>query len=227
MDRLKVALFIKKDKPTTKEVVEYLEANSEKLLVYHGKVGDKFPHKALDGTQDILISYLSPWIIPEDVLKRTRLWNINFHPAPPEYPGMACYGFAIYNGEKEYGVTAHIMEKKIDSGKIICVKRFPFSEGDSAYSLSLKSYEHMLSLFSEVMDYLLREHKLPEYNEVWKKEPYTLKKLEELRRINFDMPEDEISRRVRATSYPNMPRPYIEIHGHRLEIDFLHKKRTL
>jgi len=164
-----------------------------------------------------VVSYLSPWIIPGSVLEKTRKWNLNFHPGPPEYPGIGCFNFAIYNGETVYGVTAHLMNEQVDTGKIVAVKRFPLIESDSVYTLSLKSYESMFSLFFEVIGCILEHNAIPESKERWSRKPYTRRELEELCRISSDMTEDEIKRRIKATYYPGMPGAYIEIFGNRFE----------
>ncbi len=65
-----------------------------------------------------IISFVSPWIIPENLLNSAQKAAINFHPGPPDYPGTGCYNFALYEGTKKYGVTAHHMEKKVDTGNI-------------------------------------------------------------------------------------------------------------
>ena len=52
---------------------------------------------------------------------------INFHPGSPEYPGTGCTNFAIYNKEKEYGVTCHYMKTSVDSEILSQVKRFPIT----------------------------------------------------------------------------------------------------
>ncbi|MFA5156145.1 MAG: formyltransferase family protein [Candidatus Omnitrophota bacterium] len=210
---IRIVLFTKPDKPTVKEAIAYLRNNFSDLSVYAGNRGDPFPKKALKGDQEILVSYISPWIIPENILRRTKLWNINFHPGPPGYPGIGCFNFAIYNGEKTYGATAHIMENKVDTGKIIGVRRFPFSKGDSVYALSIKTYDQMLALFYEVMDFILAHNDLPRTGEKWKRIPYTRRQLNELCRINAGMKKNEIEKRIRATVYPGMPGAYIEIHG--------------
>lgn len=214
---MKINLFTKLDKPTVNEVINYLKKHFNEVTIYQGDRESPFPAKAFKEFPDILISYLSAWIIPKEILDRTKLWNINFHPGPPEYPGIGCFNFAIYNKEKGYGVTAHLMNEKVDSGKIIAVKRFPLLETDSVYSLSIKCYEHMFSLFSEVIDLILREKKLPDCDEVWKRKPYTRKELEELCKISSNMTEEEIARRIRATTYPNMPGAYVDIFGYTFE----------
>jgi len=214
---MKVVLFGKNNKPGIKEVIEYLKIHFKEVKIFLGERKSEFPTEAKRIFSDILISYMSPWIIPKEILSNTKLWNINFHPGPPNYPGIGCTNFALYNGEKIYGVTAHLMEEKVDSGKIIGVKRFPILETDTVYSLTLKSYGFMLSLFFEIIDYIIENNKLPECNEKWTRAPYTRKQLEELCVITPNMSEEEVKRRIRATQFPGMPGAYIELYNYKFE----------
>jgi len=109
------------------------------------------------------------------------------------------------------------MEKKVDSGNIIGVKRFVILESYNMYSLTLKSYGFMLSLFFEMLDYILKNNKLPKCNEKWTKVPYTRKQLEELCIITPNMSEEEVKRRVKATQFPGMPGAYIKLHNYKFE----------
>lgn len=214
---MKVVLLSKKDKPNVDKVIAYLKDKYDDVAIFAGKLGDPFPPGLKDYAADVLISYISPWIIPAQILKKTKIWNINFHPGPPAYPGIGCFNFAIYNGEKEYGVTAHLMERKVDTGKILGVKMFPIEEPISVYDLSIKSYEQMLLLYFEIMDSILSRKSLPDCNEKWLRKPYKRRELEELCRVNPDMPQEEIKKRVRATTYPNMSGAYIELYGYKFE----------
>ena len=45
---------------------------------------------------------------------------LNFHPSTPDYRGMGCINFALLT-TKNYGSTAHLIDEKIDHGKIINV----------------------------------------------------------------------------------------------------------
>ena len=214
---MKILFFAKRGKIGTDEAIEYLKKHFNDVIVYVGERKDEFPADALAYKPDILISYISPWIIPSSLLNNTRKWNINFHPGSPSYPGIGCTNFAIYNMEKEFGVTAHIMEKKVDSGKIIGVKRFPILETDNVYSLTIKSYGYLLILFYETFDYIIKYIKLPECNEKWARKPYTRKQLERLCKITPDMPKNEVERRVKSTEFPGMPGAYIELYGYKFE----------
>jgi methionyl-tRNA formyltransferase len=214
---MKILFFGKKNKPGIDAIIEYLKTHFEEIALFLGEKGDKFPTEADSFSADILISYISHWIIPEKVLHRTKLWNINFHPGPPNYPGTGCTNFAIYNGEKKYGVTAHVMEKQVDTGKIIGVKEFPILGTDTVYTLTLKSYGFLRTLFYEIMDHIIKHNSLPECREKWAREPYTRKELEELCIITNDMSEEEIERRIKATQFPRMPGAYIELYGYKFE----------
>ena len=110
--------------------------------------------KKLQKKYDLLISYISPWIVPANILNKTKKWNINFHPGPPEYPGIGCFNFAIYNSEKEFGSTAHIMEKRVDTGEIIGVERFGMSDIETVESLSLKTYDSLFNLYVSTLSYI-------------------------------------------------------------------------
>ena len=87
----------------------------KKKMDKDGRIYDTFvPFKP-----DWIISFLSPWKIPAELLRCARKGAINFHPAPPKYPGIGGYNYAIWNEDKEYGVTVHEMAEDIDSGKCI------------------------------------------------------------------------------------------------------------
>ena len=165
---------------------------------------------------DYIISYLSRWIVPGHMLKYTHKAAINFHPAPPEYPGVGCYNFALYDDAPEYGVTCHHMEEKVDTGDIISVKRFPIYPTDNVESLIDRTREYLLVLFYYVMSHILLDHKLPMSDEKWKAEPTTFQDLEQLHEIDPDMSREEVDKRIRATSY-NEFQPHLHLGEHRFE----------
>lgn len=214
---MKIVVFTKKNKATVRKVIGLLKARVKNCVVYQGELTDKFPEGAYNDSQDVVISYLSPWIIPKAVLRNTKLYNINFHTGPSEYPGIGCVNFAIYNGEKEYGVICHHMNEKVDTGEIIKSVRFPVLESDTVFSLTERCYVNLLILFEDVLESLLNTGCLPKASERWKRKPYTRRELEDLCKISSDMSKDEVKRRIRATEYPGMPGAYIDLFGQRFE----------
>jgi len=216
-----VVWLFAKERPGLSAVRSFLIENFTHVNFFVGTTEDPFPTITSEmGRADLSISYISPWIIPERILRTTGKFAINFHPGPPEYPGIGCTNFAIYNGEGQFGVTAHHMNPKVDTGKIITVSRFPISNEDSVYSVTEKSYHHLLELFYNVMNYYLKNNKLSQSDEQWKKKPYTRKELNDLCRITASMSAEEIQKRIKATTFPCMPGAYIEISGKQFPYKF-------
>lgn len=211
-------LVLAKDKPGLAGAIEYLRARAPLTELLTGQVGDAFPASALKWRGDILVSYLSPWIIPPQSLQSAAAGAVNFHPGPPEYPGIGCTNFALYERAREFGVTAHHMNPKVDTGAVIAVRRFPILDEDSVHSLTMRCYEHIEALFRAVFEAFFKTGAWPVSTESWTRPPFRRKQLDELCRITPDMSPEEIARRARATTYPGMPGPFVEIAGRRFEL---------
>lgn len=214
---MRIIILTKKEKFGAQEAIEYAREKFDEVEVISGGNDDEFPKRLYDEHFDILISYISPWIVPKSVLERTKQWNINFHPGPPEYPGIGCFNFALYESAKEFGATAHLMESKVDTGRIIGVRRLPISSDETVLSLSLKTYSAQYSLFIDIVDFISSNNSLPVCSEDWKRKPTTRKELEDLATIKPAMSQEEIANRIRATYYPDKPAPFIDIGGYRFE----------
>ena len=80
---------------------------------------EKFPEDLGGWQGDYIICFRSYFIIPKSLLDSAKVAAINFHPGSVEYPGSGCLNWALYDNAKIYGVTAHMMNEKIDNGVII------------------------------------------------------------------------------------------------------------
>lgn len=211
-------LFIcKEDDYYVEKAKEFIKINFENVTIIEGQRGQLLPSEAKSWTGEYIISYLAPWVIPKEILQKAKKAAINFHPGPPEYPGIGCTNFAIYNEEKIFGVTCHHMNPKVDSGDIIAVRRFPLLETDTVYSLTQRCYSYILTLFYEIVNDIIQGDKLPKSQEKWTREPYKRYELNALCKITQDMTDDEIKRRIRAVKFPGAPGAYIEINGMKFE----------
>ena len=212
---MKVLLIAKEGDKYGIQAGEFITSNFPGSTVILGKRGAPFPEAFQNWEGDLIISYLSPWIIPQFLLEKAKFASINFHPGSPAYPGIGCTNFALYNNEKEFGITCHHMLKKVDTGSIIEVSRFPILENDSVWTLTQRCYAAISALFFKVMNELMKSGKLPESKETWQREAYKRVELNALCKITLDMDEAEVNRRIRATTYPNMPGAYLELYGNR------------
>ncbi len=199
--KLKILFIGKADDQYSKIAGEFISLHFPETVTIYGKRGELFPKEATDWKGDIVISYLSQWIIPDQVLKSAAIMAINFHPGPPEYPGIGCTNFAVYDGVDEYGVTCHHMLAKVDTGKIISVKRFPVYKADTVFSITQRCYALILTQCFEIMDFIITGTVFPQSTEKWTRKPYLRKELNRLCRITPDMPVEEMNRRIKATNF--------------------------
>lgn len=194
------------------KALEFCEARFERVTSCLGAWGEKLPEAAAKWEGDYIVSYLSRWVVPAYLLERAKKAAINFHPASPDYPGIGCNNFALYDNATEYGATCHHMAPKVDTGGIIAVKRFPVYPTDDVASILARTYEAQFDLFKEIVGLMAAERELPVSKEKWTRAPYSRKEFNELGKITPDMSEEEIARRVRATYFPPW-KPTIEVKG--------------
>ncbi len=126
-----------------------------------GKWGDRLPENVGLWGGDLIISYLSRWVIPEYLLEKAKAAAINYHPASPEYPGIGCNNYALYENAKEYEVTCHHMFATVDTGNIIVVKRFPIYQKDNVDTLLSRTYDFQIVFFYQIMGIILSDEVCP------------------------------------------------------------------
>lgn len=183
--------------------------------------GEKFPIEINNWEGDYIICFRSLFILKSDLLNKARVASINFHPAPPEYPGSGCVNFALYDDASNYGVTAHLMDDKVDSGRILEVRRFPINKSDNVASLLKKSHSQLYNLCSDFLNNLAKQDKsflskkLDEnIHEKWNGKARLLKELEELQEIDANITKSELDKIIRATYTKSHP-PRLTIHGYK------------
>ena len=80
------------------------------------------------------------------------------HPGPPNCRGIGCVNFALLNNENIYGCTAHLIDKKIDNGKIIDYQIFKISKKSSIDQVLTKTYKIQVKQVSDVIEKLVKEN---------------------------------------------------------------------
>ena len=195
-------LFIgKADDFFSRQAADFILTHYPAAKIVYSERQQPFPKELLTWKGDVIISYLSQWIIPKTLLENARIAAINFHPGPPEYPGIGCTNFAVYNNADEFGVTCHHMASRVDTGKIVAVKRFPIFESDTVYSITQRCYNVILDMFYDIFSLIMYGEDLPASDEIWQRKPYLRKELDDLCRLTPDMNVKEIERRIKATDY--------------------------
>jgi methionyl-tRNA formyltransferase len=210
--KIKILLIINKDKDYSKQVIDLFKNNFNKVkIIDHNNFNNN-----LKNDYDYVISYLSKKILNKKFLNKTKIFNINFHPGPPKYPGIGCFNFALYSNEKSYGVTAHIINETIDSGKIIKERNFKINDKYDVLKISKKSYKQMFLLAKDIVK-MIKNKDLSFSGQKWQRKAYTRNDLNKLAEIKTYFTKKHILRIVRCLYMPNKPKPYIKLNGIKFE----------
>lgn len=216
----------RKDEPYTKSICDYIANFDVELQAeWEDGIGSKIPEEAFSWEGDYIFCFRSRFILPERLLKKASVCAINFHPASPNYRGSGCNNFALYNGETEYGCTAHILAKEIDTGHILDVRRFSIHDHDDIQSLMARTYNYMQVQAFEVIEKLFENGQLALdqmikdcAHESWSGRLGKMKELDALSIIQPDISEKEFKRVYRATKFGKFG-PVIYLHNKKFILD--------
>lgn len=164
---------------------------------------------------DFLFSF-SPVILRKKLLDAVRIAAINFHTAPPRWPGRGSCSFALMEGDTEFGVTAHLMEEKVDAGAILTEHRFPIVSGETVATLHAKAIAAIPVLAEKTLkDLEAHDGKPTPSGAVWERDALTMNDMMNAMEIlEKDSPE-VVQRKIRAFAHPTKPGPYIVRAGQR------------
>ncbi len=92
-------------------------------------------------------------IVPDEVLALPTQYAVNFHDGPlPRYAGLYATAWALMRGEREHGITFHIMTNEVDAGDILKQRTFAVDDGATSFTLNAKCYENAIDAFAELVD---------------------------------------------------------------------------
>lgn len=166
---------------------------------------------------DVVISFLSDKILRGPILD---IPNINFHPAPPKYPGRGGASYALFNGDTEFGATAHRMVEKVDAGTILRTTYFPINSSMSCEEVFSKAEDACLKL---LVDYCVYGFDMGSAGLKWGGPAKTRKDFQEFLDCgevapysSFDL--ETIKRVIKATKHSKFPGPYVTVAGYKFEL---------
>ena len=190
-------------------------------IFYSSKINEKINKnflKTKDGYYDYIYSFRSYLILKKADLKKAGIAAINFHPGPVNYRGFGPANFAIYKKDTKYGITAHLMKKKIDFGSVIDLQEFKISQNENINKLLQKTHIKLLKQAKQVISLIYKDKRNLEKMIIknkkikWSEDIYTFKKLNKLYEINLDNPKEDIIKKIKATLTPKH-RPYIKVNN--------------
>lgn len=222
---IRVLFFGRKGCTATETALTHLNALKCKVtFVESSRRGESLPGETMDWTGEFIFCFRSLFVLPRALLERATIAAVNFHPGPTEHPGTGCINFALYQGDLDFGVTAHVMNEKVDNGPILECRRFPILLKDSVDSLLQRTHLELLDLFIEVVSDLVSggaealQEKLLKSSEIkWTGEARRLGDLNKLGIVELSVTKLELERVIRATHTQNYP-TVTYIHGYEFRL---------
>ena len=146
---IKVSLIISSN--ANAKGLEYAKLYNIKKKIYDynkKKFSEKKTLKVLE-TNHIKLICLAGFmkILSSNFIRKFKGKILNIHPSLlPKYRGLKTHERVIKNKEKYSGCTVHLVNSKLDSGKIVLQKRVKLSKKETPSSLQKKilKYEHRL-----------------------------------------------------------------------------------
>ena len=229
-----VLYFGRKDCFYSSKIREFLKKSSKKFYYIESDFKNKKINKKIINNLsiDYIFCFRSFYILKGDLIKKTRVAAINFHPGPPEYRGIGCINYALYDNSKFYGCTSHVINKKIDDGKILDVRRFRIKKTDTVESCLKKTYDLVLKQAYYVINSLnnkdenlmklIKKSKL----EKWSKKIKKQKDLNKFYEIKKNLSKKMFIRKFRATN-TTIFKPYILLHKKRFILSDEEKQKKI
>lgn len=155
--------------------------------------------------------------IPPKIFTLPRHGTLNVHDSLlPAYAGFSPLIWALINGEKEVGLTAHMMDDDLDAGAIVLQRSIPVGPRDTTTDLFHKTVDLIAPVVTEAID-LIASGTAVLTAQDRSKATFFHKRAIEDSRIDWTWSAEELDRLVRAQSDP-YPNAFTFHNGKRLRI---------
>lgn len=138
---IKISFVCGRLKTKDKKLKEIAEKNKIKFLKIKNVNSSKFIEYIKRNKIDLLCSMSYNQIFKNEIINSVKKKIINCHAGKlPFYRGRSILNWVLINGEKDFGITTHFINNKIDKGNIINQKIFKINKKDNFHSLLKKCY---------------------------------------------------------------------------------------
>lgn len=162
------------------------------------------------------VNYL--FILDASFIQLARHYAINFHGSLlPKYRGRTPHVWAIINGEKQCGITAHLMNAECDDGDIVKQVVVPIEDDDTG-AIILEKYNALYPGLVEQIISDINSGSIETYQQDISKATYFGKRTPEDGGINWNWHKERIRNWVRAQANP-YPGAFSYICGKRIIIN--------
>lgn len=192
--------FVLTDKTST-EVIHFCRKREISLFIGNPREGrvSKFIENL---SCDVVISVNYIFIVETDIISLPKSIAVNFHGSLlPKYRGRTPHIWAIINGEKEVGITAHKIEEECDSGDIIAQEVINVDVNDTGASI-LNTYMNKYPSFALSVLKNIENNTFELYRQEQSKATYFGKRIPEDGLINWNWQKERIINWIRALANP-------------------------
>lgn len=175
---------------------------------------------------DVIASINYLFLIEEDIIKHPKKLVFNIHGSLlPKYRGRTPHVWAIINGEKEAGITAHIIDADCDTGNIIHQLSVEITSENTGADILKKYAELYIPLVDKVL-IAIENDTLETYPQDDSKATYFGKRTPDDGEINWNWDGERIRNWVRAQAYP-YPGAFTFLDGEKIIIDKVFTQKNI
>jgi methionyl-tRNA formyltransferase len=166
---------------------------------------------------DVILSVNYLFIVERDVIEKASKYAINIHGSLlPKFRGRTPHVWAIINGEKMTGVTAHIIEEGCDEGEVVIQKKVPILDSYTGQDL-LNVFNNTYPVMVDEIIEKIKTNSIVLSPQDNSKATFFEKRTAEDGKIIFDWQKERIYNWVRAQASP-YPGAFGFIGAHKISI---------
>ncbi|MBB2912752.1 methionyl-tRNA formyltransferase [Streptosporangium becharense] len=178
---------------------------------------DELTLRLKEAAPDLIVANNWRTWIPPEVFSLPRCGTLNVHDSLlPAYAGFSPLIWALINGEKEVGVTAHMMDEELDAGDIVLQRAVPVGPADTATDLFHRTVDLIGPVVREALA-LIASGRTDWTPQDRSKASFFHKRSVEDGNIDWTWPAEDIERLVRAQSDP-YPNAFTHYRGERVRV---------
>ena len=198
-----------KDNAFSKSLIKLAKINKIKVVklekLYRKIINDKYKI-------DIIFCIGSTMILPKKILKLPILGTLNIHPSLlPNFRGRYSIPHAIFENKKYTGLTGHWISEKIDTGKILFLKKIIINDDDTAETIYKKFTKYAFKEFKIFLIKILKNRKNLIKNIKIKQGNYRVKSLPNNGEIDWNWSGKKIFNFIRSMVHEPFPPPTVRI----------------
>jgi methionyl-tRNA formyltransferase len=198
-------------------VAELAQAHGVPVLLRDRPDDEELMTRLKDADPDLIVANNWRTWIPPQIFRLPRHGTLNVHDSLlPAYAGFSPLIWALINGEKEVGVTAHMMDEDLDAGDIVVQRAVPVGPEDTATDLFHRTVDLIGPIVTEALD-LIAAGRTDWTPQDRSKASFFHKRSIEDGDIDWTWPAEDIARLVRAQSDP-YPNAYTHYNGRRVRV---------